>query len=118
MDISKKNGFTLIEVILSLALIGLISVSVLGIFNSGLLNITRAGNRTEGTSKAQEDFVEDVVSYDNPVVTVVLPLSDDSTESIDMPVIMQKGSVIIDEGTRGEILVEVKKYIYDRPSEE
>ena len=48
----KKKGFTLIELIVSIAILGIISVVVLSIFNTGLLNIQRAGKITQNTISA------------------------------------------------------------------
>lgn len=43
----NNRGLTLIEVIVSLAIIGIMSIAVLTIFNTGLKNIVSAGDRTE-----------------------------------------------------------------------
>jgi prepilin-type N-terminal cleavage/methylation domain-containing protein len=42
-----RKGLTLIEVIISIALMGIVLVSVLSIFDTGLFNIKRAGDRTD-----------------------------------------------------------------------
>ena len=41
-----KKGITLIEIVISIALVGIILVSMLSIFDTGLFNIIRAGDRT------------------------------------------------------------------------
>lgn len=43
----RKDGFTLVEIILSIAILGIIAISVLTMFGSGLKNISRSGKRTE-----------------------------------------------------------------------
>lgn len=53
----KKNGLTLIELIVSMAIISVITVSMLNIFGTGLLNISRAGNRTVNTETASNHFI-------------------------------------------------------------
>lgn len=70
----NRKGFTLIEIVLSFALIGIIAVSLLTIFNSGLLNIVRAGNRTEAVNIAEDIFVtiptiQEEKSYNVTLVT-------------------------------------------------
>lgn len=49
-----KKGLTLIEVIISLAILGIVAVVFLTIFNSGNKNILRAGKRTEDILSIQE----------------------------------------------------------------
>jgi len=41
-----RKGITLIEIVISIALVGIILVSMLSIFDTGLFNIKRAGDRT------------------------------------------------------------------------
>lgn len=41
-----RKGITLIEIVISIALVGIILVSMLSIFDTGLFNIIRAGDRT------------------------------------------------------------------------
>jgi len=43
----NNKGFTLIEVIIAIAIVGIIAIPILGIFSTGVRNIVGAGNRTE-----------------------------------------------------------------------
>lgn len=43
----KRKGLTLIEVIVSVALLGIIAMVFLNVFNTGNKNIIRSGNRTD-----------------------------------------------------------------------
>jgi len=51
-----RKGFTLIELILSIAIIGMIAVAVLPAFNTSIINIVRAGNRTRSVTIAEENI--------------------------------------------------------------
>lgn len=54
MEISYKNkGMTLIEVIVALAIFGIISVSFLTLFSQGYVGIFKSGFRTNTTMKLQ-----------------------------------------------------------------
>lgn len=68
----RKNGFTLIELIISIAILGLISVTFLSIFNMGLINISRAGNRTTAVEMAEKN-IYNTTEIDDFAVTVILP---------------------------------------------
>lgn len=57
----NKKGFTLVEVILSLAIVGIIAVAILPIFNIGLKNILISGNRTEAVARARDNIYDDAV---------------------------------------------------------
>ena len=52
----KREGMTLVEVILALALLGIVSVSFLGGFSSQLMNINRGTDITAKAMEAQADF--------------------------------------------------------------
>ncbi len=54
----KRNGMTLIELIISLAILSLILISFLSMFTTGVLTVYRAGNKAEAYAKAQEDLEE------------------------------------------------------------
>lgn len=68
----KKKGFTLIELIISIAILGLISVTFLSIFNMGLINISKAGNRTAAVKEAEKNISTptEINDFD---ITVKLP---------------------------------------------
>lgn len=75
-----KDGFTLIEVIVSIAIMGIVAISMLTVFNAGLVNIIRAGNRTEAVYDAEADLVESpaVLSYENITIKVPTPYGENS----------------------------------------
>lgn len=56
----NKKGLTLIEVILTIAIIGILSIPIFTIFNSGLNNIVKAGNRTESVVETKEK-IDDII---------------------------------------------------------
>lgn len=57
----KKNstGFTIIEVIVSMAILGLIAISLLALFTNGYSTIFSMGRKTEASNEAQA-FIEAV----------------------------------------------------------
>ncbi len=48
----KRNGFSLIEVLVSIVIIGLIAVSLLGLFSMGFTNIFSTGYKDSAMAKA------------------------------------------------------------------
>lgn len=50
---NKKKGFTLIELIVSIALIGILSIAFLSMFLTGFRFIKKAGNRSTASFDAQ-----------------------------------------------------------------
>lgn len=61
MQNNKNNGFTLIEVILSLAIFAIISVGFLGVFSSVYINTFKSTALTEGSFYAQQ-LIEDEIA--------------------------------------------------------
>lgn len=57
----SKKGFTLVELILSIAIISIILVSILALYTGGISNIFMMGRKTEATNTAQ-GFIEAVYS--------------------------------------------------------
>lgn len=54
MIIKSKKGMTLLEVIVAIAILGIIAVSLLGAFLQGFSTIFSMGNKTRAISTAQE----------------------------------------------------------------
>ena len=59
----SRRGFTLIEVIVGLALLGLISITIIPILNSSILNIIKSKIRLE-MSYIGEKAIERIKAYD------------------------------------------------------
>ena len=62
----KNKGFTIIEIIVSLAIIGILAVVFMSVFSTGLVNIVRAGVRTKAVGTAVDEFYDepDIISSD------------------------------------------------------
>lgn len=75
----NKKGFTLIEVILSIALLSIIGIAFLTMFSSGMINITNAGKKSVKTYSAQ-DSLEKII-YD-PLNASGSSVSTDTTLNI------------------------------------
>ena len=77
----NKKGFTLIEIIVSIAIMGIISVAFLTMFTSGIIGISNSGEKSNSHYTAQSQMESNVNNLKN--------LSDDdfkisSTESIEL----------------------------------
>ena len=55
-----RKGLTLIEVIITIAIIGVIGMTLSGVFNTGLSNIVKAGDRTEDMFVLQKIMDESI----------------------------------------------------------
>jgi len=62
--IYKKNGFTLIEIIVSLAIPGIISVAFLSLFGFGINSIALSGKKSSSNFNAQS-IMESSISDDS-----------------------------------------------------
>ncbi len=63
----KNNGFTLIEVIISIAIIGVLLLIFLGYFSEGAINIFLAGKRTDNVFEAQDKIDNTIKNTDSAV---------------------------------------------------
>ena len=61
MILENKRGFTLIEIIIAIALLGIISVAFLSMFSTGFSIISKAGRRTTSGFSTQTK-VEDALN--------------------------------------------------------
>ncbi len=81
--IKNNNGFTLAELILSIALFGIVAVSLIPIFTYGIIQINRSGARSEAVYENQT-AIETAPSsvplvVDNDVVTFTF-------DGVDVPI--------------------------------
>lgn len=105
----KRKGLTLVELIISLAIIGMIAVSMLHIFGTGLLNIIRAGNRTVNTETATNNFITNPYPVsDEIILTINLGVS--STDNVEVRGRMGKGSGTL-PGSYGNVEVDIKSFV-------
>lgn len=69
----NNRGFTLVEVIISMALVGILAISFIPIVTTQYVNIYKSGDKSEATYKALED-VENQIS--DPNIKVVDEVED------------------------------------------
>ncbi len=62
---NKKNGFTLIEVIISIMLIGVISIMFFAMFGSGMNGIIRSGKNSKNVFEAQAQMENNISNPHN-----------------------------------------------------
>lgn len=104
----KRDGFTLIELVVSFALLGLISVSMLSVFSTGLGNIFRAGVRTETVNIAEYDmiYLGEVTTTETVSISLPTTSKDSSDNDVSVEINEIKGSHISDS-LRGEVEVDI-----------
>ena len=73
---SNKKGFTLIEIILAIAIIGIMAVAFIPVFTSGFKGVIYAGETKTGMFDSQnilEQEVADSVNTGTETLTVIFP---------------------------------------------
>lgn len=58
-----RRGFTLIELIITIAILGILVVAVFSMFDTGIINIVRAGDRTDAVLENQTDVNAEIKEY-------------------------------------------------------
>ena len=61
----SSGGFTLIEVLVSIAILAIISVALLLLFNHSFLGIIKSGNKAENIYKVQQQLENKVENVEN-----------------------------------------------------
>lgn len=86
---SKNNGFTLIEILISLAIISIIAASILGAFASNFSIIYSMGRKSQAVEEgkriidliiAERDIM--TVPFDNTTLTAFINSKDDTTDNL------------------------------------
>ena len=67
---NKNNGFTLVEIIISITLLGIIAIAVFPVFSNIFNSIFSAGDKTVATYQAQQDIINDLESGSGSSTTV------------------------------------------------
>lgn len=68
----NKKGFTLLEVIITIAIVGIIAIHIFTISSSGLRNIMNAGIRTKNIINLQNQLNVQIKEYDNIGADIVM----------------------------------------------
>ena len=71
--LENKEGFTLIEVILSIAILGIISITFLSMFTSGMVGISNSGKKSVDNYDAQSKIENEISVSRNLLVDVEQP---------------------------------------------
>lgn len=82
-----NNGFTLVEIILSIAILGIIAVAFLPIFTTGIKGIANSGSRSKSSYQAQDaiELKQSIgASSTSAPLTIVFPNPNPSEASINV----------------------------------
>lgn len=85
-----RRAMTLVEVIVAMAVIGIISISMITLFTSAFVHIARAGNTSEALFQAHKQ-IETVLVHKSAELT---PTNIELTFSSDGTTIISEGNVI------------------------
>ena len=73
--LKNKKGLTLVEIILSLAIVGIIAVSIIPLFGTSIKGIARSGKRTSDIVTLQDNMVENIRKSEDGITEVATPIS-------------------------------------------
>ena len=76
---NKKSGMTLVELIIAIAIIGIIIVAFLSALSGGFVNLISMGNKTKAVAEAQSviDFIHERGSIDETELLAAFPIADE-----------------------------------------
>lgn len=106
----KDKGFTFIEIVISMAIIGILAIVFLTVFNTSLVNIMRAGVRTKAVGAAVDDFSENPSVISSKTIEIELPVAGGSS-IIGISGSYARGMVTVTEGSVSNLNVEVEAFI-------
>src|SRR5690554_6222932 len=107
----NNKGLTLIEIIVSLAIIGILAVMFLSVFGTSFLSIVRAGVRTRAVGEAADDFNNNPTIVSTKNIEVELPVPSGGTSVINIEGSYAKGYVSVNEGSIANLEVEIETFI-------
>lgn len=109
ITIKDEKGFTLVELIVSFAIIAIIATTMLNLFGAGLLNITKAGTRTANTETATNNFLTnpEVISEEK---TLSINLGINTEDNVEVKGRMGKGTGTL-PGSYGNVEVEIEAFV-------
>lgn len=107
----RSKGLTLVEIIISMAIFGILSVVFINAFTMGFTRIVHSGHRTNAVGQAQEFFYSSPVITTSEVITIQLPVSASTTTAITVSGSYAKGNVTLNSGTSQEVDVEVMTFV-------
>lgn len=105
-----KKGMTLVEIIIALALFGILSVAFISAFTMGFSRIIHSGHRTNAVGKAQEFFYSSPEVTTSETINVELPIPG-STKTIAVSGSYALGKVTLNQGSDQEVQVEVLTFV-------
>lgn len=79
----KNNGFTLVEIIISIVILSIITIIVLPVFNHIFNSIFSAGDKTSATYTSQK-FIVDEIQKNNGTANIIKFTNNSNDYSIDV----------------------------------
>lgn len=98
--LKQKGGFTLVEVIIGILLIGIIALSLIPVFSYSFVNIYSSGNRTDYTYQNQSIIETDQAT--NPEIDNITFIFEGMNISVDIEV-YEVGNELNNDGSNASI---------------
>ena len=119
---SKNDGFTLIEILLSIVLIAIISAAVFPVFSNVFSSLFSAGDKTKETYFAQQELIRSMESIggsssyvtNNSNITIYLNDPDDNQTTITSEAVLFSAETNFKRFGE-DIPIEINYYKYSTP---
>ena len=98
--LKNKKGLTLVEIILSLAIVGIIAVSIIPLFGTSIKGIARSGKRTSDIVTLQDNMVENIRKSEDGITDVTKVATPISPVEVHIPGVTTNGPLEV----KGDLL--------------
>jgi prepilin-type N-terminal cleavage/methylation domain-containing protein len=82
---NSQKGFTLIEIIIAIVILGIILIPLIGVFTKGFTHIMAMGNKTRAIAKAEAviDYIYAEGTYEPSILTSVFAIDSMVNEELE-----------------------------------
>jgi len=106
----SEKGFTLVEIIISIAILGIVTISIYPVFTNAFNVLIDSSNKVKNIDSATNELIADISSKDSSVVNLTLVDKDNNEKNLNLDKYIVNKNYDLTNNNQKKVTIEYYKF--------